>query len=132
MQVQVTFLNTGTLIHTVVSCKTSYFTINGMNASRNQFPLQNCFALTVHKCQGLTLPNISLFLDDQFFASGQAYNALSRAPSWNAVQISCLNRNAFSVDAAVLREQKSINYPLTSPYFNRPTVIFQHNFINTV
>src|SRR6185312_5116053 len=59
--------------------------------------------------QGLTLPNISLFLDDQFFAPGQAYTALSRAPSWDAVKIPCLNRNAFSVDAAVLREYKPWN-----------------------
>ena len=124
MQVHVTFLNTASLMHTVVSQKTSYFTINGMNASRKQFFLQNCFALTVHKCQGLTLPNISLFLDDQFFAPGQAYTALSRASSWDAVKIPCLNRNAFSVDAAVLREyerleQKSTDYPLNSLHVNQ-------------
>ena len=82
----ITFLTAGSLMHTIVLPKTSYFTINGMNASRKQFPLQNCFALAVHKCQGLTLPNISLFLDDQFFAPGQAYTALSHAPSWNAVK----------------------------------------------
>ena len=74
--------------------------------------------------QGLTLPNISLFLDDQFFAPGQAYTALSRAPSWDAVKIPCLNRNAFSVDAAVLREykrleQKSTDYPLNSLHVNQ-------------
>lgn len=123
MQVYATFLSTRSLMHTIVSPKTSYFTINGMNASRKQFPLQNCFALTVHKCQGLTLPDISLFLDNQFFAPGQAYTALSRAPSWNAVKIPCLNRDAFSIDNTVLQEyerleQKSRNYPLTSLYFN--------------
>ena len=63
-------------MHTIVFPKTSYFTVNGMNASRRQFSLQNCFALTVHKCQGF-----------QFFAVGQAYTALSRAPSWDAVDI---------------------------------------------
>jgi len=106
-------------MHTIVLPKTSYFTINGMNASRRQFPLQNCFALTVHKCQGLTLPKISLFLDNQFFAAGQAYTALSRAPSWDAVEIPSLHRSAFSVDIAILQEyerlkQKSINHPLSS------------------
>ena len=94
--------------------KTSYFTINGMNASRRQFPLQNCFALTVHKCQGLTLPKISLFLGNQFFAAGQAYTA----PSWNTVEIPSLHRSAFSVDITILQEyeclkQKSINHPLS-------------------
>ena len=58
------------------------------------------------------------------FAPGQAYTALSRAPSWDAVKIPCLNRNAFSVDAAVLREyelleQKSTDYPLNSLHDNQ-------------
>ena len=58
------------------------------------------------------------------FAPGQAYTALSRAPSWDAVKIPCLNRNAFSVDAAVLREyerleQKSTDYPLNSLHVNQ-------------
>jgi ATP-dependent exoDNAse (exonuclease V) alpha subunit len=39
--------------------------------------LQNAFALTVHKTQDLTLPEISLSLDQQIFSAGQAYVALS-------------------------------------------------------
>src|SRR6185312_10142060 len=115
--VNVTFLGIGCLIHAVVSPQTSYFTINGMKASRKQFPLQNCFALTVHKCQGLTLPHISLMLDDQFFAPGQAYTALSRAPSWDVVEIPCLNKNAFSVDRTVLQEYERLQQMATSHSF---------------
>ena len=63
INIHVSFLGTGRLIHAVISPKTSYFRINGMNASRRQYPLQNCFALTVHKSQGLTLPHVSLFFD---------------------------------------------------------------------
>ena len=92
--IHVTFLSTGCLIHALISPKTSYFHINGMNASRRQYPLQNCFALTVHKSQGLTLPHVSLFLDKQFFAAGQAYTALSCTPSWDVVQLPCLDREA--------------------------------------
>ena len=108
-------------MHTIVFPKTSYFTVNGMNASRRRFPLQNCFALTVHKCQGLTLPHISLFLDDQFFAVGQAYTALSRAPSWDAVDIPCLNKTAFSIDTAVLNEYERLQQKAISlPFFLSP------------
>ena len=73
------------IIDAHITLKPTYFTVNGNQASRTQFPLQNCFALTVHKSQGLT----SAFLDSQFFAPGQSYVALSRAPSWDAVEIPC-------------------------------------------
>jgi len=56
-------------------------TVNGNPASRYQFPLQNSFALTVHKTQGLTLPKITVSVDQDMFAPGQAYVAMSRAPS---------------------------------------------------
>jgi len=102
-------------MHTIVFPKTSYFTVNGMNASRRQFSLQNCFALTVHKCQGF-----------QFFAVGQAYTALSRAPSWDAVDIPCLNKTAFSIDTAVLNESaKSYISPFLS-FSTTSTIIMQY------
>ena len=47
-------------------------------------------------------------VDDQFFAPGQAYTALSRAPSWDVVEIPCLTKNAFSVDSTVLREYERL------------------------
>ncbi|CAG8774315.1 101_t:CDS:1, partial [Dentiscutata heterogama] len=40
-------------------------------ASRQQFPLQNAFALTTHKVQGLTLPHITTSVDKTVFAEGQ-------------------------------------------------------------
>ncbi len=43
--------------------------INETPACRIQFPLQNAFASTVYKTQGITLPQTSLHLDNQIFAS---------------------------------------------------------------
>jgi len=43
--------------------------------------LQNAFALTAHKTQSVTLPQISLYLDNQIFALDQSYVALSRCQS---------------------------------------------------
>lgn len=52
--VRVSFSIPGGIIDIDIKPNISYFTINGNHASRLQFPIQNCYALTVHKTQGLT------------------------------------------------------------------------------
>jgi hypothetical protein len=57
-----------------------------------------------------------LYLVKQFFAAGQAYTALSRAPSWDVVEIPCLDKEAFSVDQAVICEYERLkNKATTNP-----------------
>ena len=44
-----------------------------------QFPLMLCWAFSVHKAQGMTLPSICIDIDrKESFASGQVYVALTR------------------------------------------------------
>src|SRR3989337_1285277 len=74
--VQVAFSIRGSLIDTTIYKQTHYFQLYGNNCHRTQFPLQNSFALTVHKTQSLTLLRVSLALDTSIFSSGQAYVAL--------------------------------------------------------
>src|SRR5437762_10488378 len=83
---------------------TSYFVVNGAPARRSQFPLQNAFALTVHKTQGLTLPHATVSLDEQMFANGQSYVAMSRAKSWQNLEIRSFNQDAIKVDNEMLQE----------------------------
>ena len=59
------------------------FTVHGRkscHASRTQFPLTLAWAVTIHKCQGLTLPEIVVDMSPNKgkFAGGQAYVAFSR------------------------------------------------------
>ena len=79
--VRVSFNVSDEIIDMSIKPHTNYFMINENYASCCQFPIQNCYALTVHKTQGLTLNNISVSLNDQIFSSGQAYIALSRCPN---------------------------------------------------
>src|SRR4051812_18841778 len=87
---------------------TAFFTFNGMPAKRIQFPLQNAFALTVHKTQGITLPHSTLSLDESIFACGQAYVAMSRSPSWDKLDITSFSINSIKTDRHVLKEYERL------------------------
>ena len=59
--------------HPVQRVKSKFMLLKKLYVHRKQFPLILAFAVTVHKCQGL-----SLDLGEQVFADGMAYVALSR------------------------------------------------------
>ncbi len=113
--VHISFSVMGGIVDIDVKTETNYFTVNGNNASRQQFPIQNSYALTVHKTQSLTLHYISASLDDQMFSAGQAYTALSRCPSWDNVQIAALDRAAFKTDPDVIKEYERLELVAASP-----------------
>lgn len=87
-----------------ISFGMSYFEMIDMAYSRIQLPLQNVFALTVHKTQGLSLQNVTISFDSDMFCAGQAYTALSRAQRLQDVSIASLNWSAFKVDRSSVEE----------------------------
>src|ERR1043165_6742874 len=96
------------LCYITINKTTDRFNYNGQPASRHQFPIQNAFALTVHKTQGLTLPDITVSLDSQMFAQGQAYVAISRAKTWNSLDLTALDRNAIKTDEQIIAEYERL------------------------
>ena len=63
--------------------KTSY------QATRSQFPLTLAWAVTIHKCQGLTLPEIVIDMTPAKgrFKAGEAYVAFSRVRTLEKLHI---------------------------------------------
>ncbi|GBB91204.1 hypothetical protein RclHR1_01840001 [Rhizophagus clarus] len=93
--IDVAFLTRTGLTVVTVNKTTDRFNHNGQPASRQQFPIQNAFALTVHKTQALTLLNITISLDLQMFAPGQAYVAISHVKTWDSLNLIGLEYDAF-------------------------------------
>jgi len=114
LEVRVAFSVIGGIIDIVIKRESDEFIVDGKPSSRYQFPLQNAFALTVHKTQGLTLPEISASLDQQIFAAGQAYVALSRCTDWSKIHIASFHPSAFITDMSMVEEYKRLENTLTT------------------
>ena len=94
----VKFMNGKTLIigeHTWSSDETE-------NAvKRKQIPLRLAYALTIHKAQGTSLDSALIDVGSATFEYGQAYVALSRVRSLDALYIHDIEKGAFRVHPAV-------------------------------
>jgi len=71
--------------------------------------------LTIHKTQGLTLPEVTLFLDNQIFSAGQVYVALNRCSNWSNIHISSLNSSVFIVDQSMIKEYERLEQIASTP-----------------
>ncbi|GBB93408.1 hypothetical protein RclHR1_21620006 [Rhizophagus clarus] len=115
LEVRVAFSVVGGIIDIGIKKETIIFLVDGKPSSRCQFLLQNAFALTVHKTQGLTLPEVSLSLDNQMFAAGQAYVVISQCSEWSKVHIASLHPSAFIINKSMIEEYERLEQIAAKP-----------------
>ena len=76
---------------------------------RKQIPLRLAYALTIHKAQGASLDSALVDIGEATFEYGQAYVALSRVRSLEALYVHELDRRAFRVHKDVKEFYESLN-----------------------
>ena len=95
------------------------FTISGRiscSVSQSQFPLYLCWAVTIHKTQGLTVDEIVVNMQKKNgrFQEGQAYVALSRVKTYEKLHIVGYTRERIIASTAVNDEMQCLRQrPLT-------------------
>ena len=71
---------------------------------RKQYPLILAYAVTIHKCQGLSLDCAIVDLSDKLFSAGMAYVALSRVCSLSGLHSIEFHSNSLMVSVSCLKD----------------------------
>ena len=80
--------------------KSKFMPMKSFYVYRKQFPLILAYAVTIHKCQSLSLDSAIIDLSDQVFAAGMAYVALSRVRSLSGLHLLALDLARRSASAS--------------------------------
>ena len=92
-----------------------YFTdtYNNSACSKNSYiihmPIRICYALSIHKSQGMTIDALELDLGSNIFTCGQSYTALSRAKKLSSIKIIDIDKNSFRTNIDVKNFYKNCN-----------------------
>ena len=96
------------------------FPVNGktsFQASQTQFPLVLALAITIHKCQGLTLPEIVVDMTPLkgHYSVGQAYIAFSRLTQLDNLHIINYTRKEIHVSQHAEKEMERLHQNTLPP-----------------
>jgi ATP-dependent DNA helicase PIF1 len=83
-------------------------TISDNNLTVSYMPLKLAYALTIHRCQGMTLDSVEIDLGSTIFEYGQAYTALSRARNSQSVRLVDVEAASFKCHPDVIAFYESL------------------------
>ena len=96
--------------------------------SRTQFPIFLCWAVTIHKCQGLTVDEIVVDMKGRY-NQGQAYVALSRVTTYEKLHIINYDQNKIKVSPSVETEMNRLRTNVLPP---TPKPLIRNNTLTVV
>ena len=88
----------------VEKVKSRFIVMRRVYVYRVQSPLIFAYAVTIHKCQFLSLDCAMMDLSDQVFSSGMAYVALSRVRTLDGVHLVAFDQKSIMVSSKSLQE----------------------------
>ena len=91
-------------VYDVEKVKSKFMVMKKIYVFRKQFPLILAFAITIHKCQGLSLDCAMMDLSDQVFSPGMAYVALSRVKRLENLHLIAFKPQCIIVSTPCLQE----------------------------
>ena len=84
--------------------KSKFIVLKQYFVYREQFPFILAYAITIHKCQGLSLNCAIMDLSSNVFSSGMAYVALSRVRTLSGVHLTAFDEDSIMVNSKSLEE----------------------------
>ena len=103
----------------VKKVKSRFLVMKRLYVSREQFPLILAYAITIHKCQGISLNCALIDLSDEIFSSGMAYVALSQVRTLEGLHLTAFTPKSIMVSTQSLQEinrLRSLYKPDLPPY----------------
>ena len=109
----------------IAKVKSKFQVMKRFYVFRKQFPLILAYAVTIHKCQGLSLNCAIIDLSEQVFSPGMAYVALSRVRSLSGLHLIAFDPNSVMISNKCLHEVNRLRQLYTKhlPLYDVPCVL---------
>ena len=108
--------------YNVEMVRSRFMVMKNFYVYRKQFPLILAYAVTIHKCQGLSLGCAIVDLSDDVFSEGMAYVTLSRVRSLSGLYLTAFNPQSIMVSTKCLKEVNRLRQTFRKylPLYNIP------------